>query len=174
MRSRKPTERLVSHGGVSIIYRSTYKPSKVSSLPQVKTLEYVCRRPNANRIGGYVVASIYCPGSAAVTSEFFTELTRFVEPLATYRCPMVLLGDFNIHTERSDDMHAIVSTHQGSDPQCWRLHRSYHNDCRVERLKVSEVGLSDHCIVTCCLPVKLPNHPNVTTSHRRMSPMEAF
>ena len=72
----------------------------------VKTFEFVCNRLNAYRDGDFVVASIYRPGSAVVIREFFTALTTFFEALVKYRCPVILLGDFNIHTERADDVHA--------------------------------------------------------------------
>ena len=47
-----------------------------------------------------VDASIHQPGSAVVTPNFFTELTTFLEALTTYHCPVVLLGDFNVHWEK--------------------------------------------------------------------------
>ena len=50
--------------------------------------------------GDVVVASINRPGSAVVTPIFFAELMTFLEALATCRCPVVLLGDFNVHLEK--------------------------------------------------------------------------
>ena len=41
-----------------------------------------------------------------MTSDFFKELTTFLESLATYRCPIVLLADSNINTERQDDVNS--------------------------------------------------------------------
>ena len=48
-----------------------------------KTFEFVFSRLNDNRDGDFVVASIYRPGSAVVTREFFTELTTFLKALET-------------------------------------------------------------------------------------------
>ena len=155
------------HRGVTIIHRSTYKSSKISSLHQVKTFECVCNRLNANRDGDFVVASIYRLGSAVVTREFFTELTTFLEALVTYRCPVILLGDFNIHTVIADDVHATeLIDLMTSFNMSQHVKEATHNaggcidliftrsECRVTRVTVSEVGLSDHCFVTCGVPVR--------------------
>ena len=77
----------------------------MTSLPKVNSFEYVCTRLHTVQVGVVVIASVYRLGSVAVTSDFFKELTTFLESLTTYRCPIVLLGDFNIHTERQDDIH---------------------------------------------------------------------
>ena len=94
--SKRPSDRVQNYGGASIVYRSSFKSSKLSSQPQVITLEYICCRLHGDTSGD-VVASVYRPGSAVVTPIFIAKLTTFLEALATYRCPVVLLGDFNVH-----------------------------------------------------------------------------
>ena len=66
---------------------------------KVNSFEYVCTRLHTVQVGVVVIAFIYRPGFVAVTSDFFKKLTTFLESLATFRCPIVLLADFNIHTE---------------------------------------------------------------------------
>ena len=35
------------------------------------------------------------------------ELSAVFEQLATYRCPLVVCGDFNVHIDKADDVHAV-------------------------------------------------------------------
>ena len=51
--------------------------------------------------------SIYRPGSAAIADVFFTELTKYLEVVALYKCQIVIAGDFNIHVEKDNDAAAI-------------------------------------------------------------------
>src|SRR5208282_4055443 len=44
-----------------------------------------------------VVLLIYRPGSESVTEIFFTELTKYLEAIALYKCQIVIAGDLNIH-----------------------------------------------------------------------------
>ena len=50
-----------------------------------------------------MVLLIYRPGSAAITVVFFTELTKYLEVVALYKCQIVIAGDFNIHVEKNND-----------------------------------------------------------------------
>jgi len=48
--------------------------------------------------------SLYRPGSTvstAITDNFFTELTSYLEVLALYKCQVVIAGDFNIRVEKA-------------------------------------------------------------------------
>ena len=66
------------------------------------SFEYLC---------GYVtvenrhilILGVYCPGSVAVISEFYKDLTAVLDVLATHRSPIVLCGDFNIHVDDTSD-----------------------------------------------------------------------
>ena len=68
--SKRPSDRVQNYGGVTIVCRSSFKSSKLSSLPQVKTIEYVCCRLHGDTSGDVVVASIHRPGRAVVTQIF--------------------------------------------------------------------------------------------------------
>ena len=54
-----------------------------------------------------IVLVIYCPGSSAVTSSFFSELADVLDRFSTYVEPLVLAGDINVRLERSADPHAV-------------------------------------------------------------------
>jgi len=49
---------------------------------------------------------IYRPGSQAPSEPFFDELITLLEIVATYRCQIVVSGDFNIDVNNPDDRHA--------------------------------------------------------------------
>lgn len=155
------SEKQIDHGGVAIIYRAEFNSMKLSSLPQLKSFEFVCSRLNASHIEDVVVDSIYHLGSPAVTLDFFDYLTQFLEELTTYHCPIMLLDDFNIHVERPDDIHVnkllelltsfdmklhvhMSTRHQGEFLYLFIT----HSDLTIDDITVSEVRLSDHCVVT--------------------------
>ena len=46
-----------------------------------------------------VAAVVYRPGSAAVTSLFFSELSDVLHRIATFVEPVLFVGDVNIHLE---------------------------------------------------------------------------
>ena len=112
--ARRPSECHVNHGGVAIIHRSTYKSSQILSLPQVKSssLYAIVLMPTVMKICRRIDISTRI---VVVAREFFTELTTFLEALVTYRCPVILLGDFNIHTERADDVRTCDQTYRSND-----------------------------------------------------------
>ena len=94
-------------------------------------------------------------------SEFFTELASILEVLATYRCPVLLLGDLNIHVERmsdeqviefndlisSFDMRQLVATTTHKAGGCLDLMIT-HSSTVVSDINASETGISDHLMVT--------------------------
>ena len=55
----------------------------------------------------FVLLGIYRPGSQALTTAFFDELTSVFEQLIPLRCPVVVCGDLNIHVDQTDDVHAV-------------------------------------------------------------------
>ena len=168
------------YGGVAIIYRSLYKTVKITSLPKIKSFEYVCIHRYTVRVGDVVVASIYRLGSIVVTSDFFIELTMFLESLATYRCQIILLSDFNIHIERSEDIHAKeLAELLSSFDIVKHVDEATHNhggcldvvitrsDFAVFDVMVTEVSFSDHCLMTCHLPAIPPVAVEVQVKDRK-------
>ena len=148
-------------GGVAIIYRSDLKCHKVNTLPSVKSFEYVCCRLTTSKRNDITVLSIYRPGSHAVTSEFFTELCILLEALATFRCPVIILGDINIHLQRPDDVHSVELTEllESFDMSQYvkeTTHKSGglldviigRNNDIISEVKIHQVGISDHHLIT--------------------------
>ena len=50
-----------------------------------------------------VLLGIYRPGSDPMTHRFFDELSTVLEQLVSYRRPVVVCGDFNVHYDLRDD-----------------------------------------------------------------------
>ena len=50
---------------------------------------------------------VYRPGSTAPTTQFFDDLADVLERASTYACPLILLGDVNLHLDVTDNPHTI-------------------------------------------------------------------
>jgi len=150
-----------SGGGVAIIYRAELKMKKINTLPIVKTCEHVCCRFSSANCGDVIVLSLYRPGSKPLTSEFLLEFTTLLEALATFRCPLILLGDLNIHFELSSNAQVseFIDLLSSFDLKQFVQDASHkaggildviiaRNNESVADISVSESGISDHCLVT--------------------------
>jgi len=96
----------LNHGGLAFIYRSTVNFQKRSLDCHITTFEYLYGYASSGN-SRFVLLGLYRPGSQALTALFFDELSAAFEQLATYRCPVVVCGDFNIHVDQGDDVHAV-------------------------------------------------------------------
>ena len=95
-----------NHGGLAFVFRqSTVRVQKRLLDVTVTTFEYLCGYV-LTKSSHFLLLGIYRPGSQAPTAAFFEELTSVFEQLATYRCSVVVCGDFNIHVDQSQDAHA--------------------------------------------------------------------
>ena len=71
------------------------------------TFEFLCCR--VTMAGASIITlTIYRPGSQSICIAFFDELTKLLERLATYRTPVTLTEDINIHFERTEDADACM------------------------------------------------------------------
>ena len=86
-----------NHGGLGILYRDVKFQKKVLDL-DVSTFEYMCGH-GSTRDGQFVLLGVYRPGSQAVSSAFFKEITTMFERLSVYSCPVVICPDFNVHVD---------------------------------------------------------------------------
>lgn len=155
-------------GGVAIIYREQYKCHKVVSLPSVKSFEFVCCRLTTPARYEFTVLSIYRPGSHAVTNEFFNDFTVLMEALATFTCPILILGDINIHLERPDDTHTVemVELLESFDMNQFVTENTHkyggrldviiaRRDEVISHIEVVETGVSDHLMLVCRHPIPI-------------------
>ena len=122
-------------------------------------VEVVAARVNAGRFTAVVVV-VYRPGSEAVRSTFYEELTLVFEAIAVYQIPVFVVGDFNIHIDRLDDsntrqlldmvecfgfeVHPTSATHQRGGTIDAVIAR---RDISAPLVRPVDVGLSDHLLL---------------------------
>jgi hypothetical protein len=166
----------VNHGGVAAII-SERVSARVIKLPvTVKTFESVCF--SITGAGSTVVVLlIYRPGSAPVTSQFFTELESVLEVVALYKCQVAVAGDFNIRVDRDNDRNAstlqdvLNSFDCVQHVPCEPTHRAggtldlviTKSEQTVDNLVIDPPGaLSDHSLIRWTLP--LSRQPPITVT----------
>ena len=96
-----------NHDGVAIIAAAGLRLTAVSIGCSPSTFECVAARVTSGTSSCLIVV-IYRPGSSAVTSAFFTELTGILDRLSTFTDPLVITGDMNIHLERTSDPDTVT------------------------------------------------------------------
>ena len=112
-----------------------------------------------------VCVVIYRPGSQPVNEQFYEELTGLLEIVATYRCQILVCGDFNIHVNDTNDQHAqrltgliesfdlvqsvVGPTHQAGNTLDLVLTR---RDCCPSSCDVLPPMMSDHGLVVTSFP----------------------
>jgi hypothetical protein len=86
-------------GGVALIRKTTCYAQRVTFQCNFSTFEYVSAE--FRYLGHHlIVISLRRPGSDPVSAQFFDEVTKLVDNLSVYICPVMVLGDFNIHVEQ--------------------------------------------------------------------------
>ena len=94
---------LRNHGGIAVIHRREID-LKSSSLDNFSTTMYENLCCVATVSGKrFLLFCVYLPGSEAVSSAFFDEITSVLERLVLLKYPIVLCGDFNIHMDIDAD-----------------------------------------------------------------------
>ena len=165
-------------GGVALIYRSSAK-AKVNSHSNYSTFEHLditlTHDSHALRL-----VSIYRPPSSSVP-QFITEFANLVDNLNLSNGKLVVLGDFNIHVDRSDNrdstafrdmleasnliQHVSKATH--SHGHILDLIISRPTELEFSKIELDNSVQSDHAMVICSVSVpKLP-FPRKTIAFRK-------
>ena len=166
------------HGGIAVLYDASLRCKRVT-LPVFSTFEALCVRFSSGETV-WLLLTIYRPGSTSVSQSFLTEFSAFLETLALENIPIVIGGDLNVHVEnrsntlvqdyisllQSMDFHQHVSgsTHRSGGTLD---HVITHSEYNITSLTVHTPGLiSDHALITCCLPAAQPVTPPLSTTVR--------
>jgi len=104
--TRVDTVDFQNHGGLAFVHRNTVAFQKRRLNCNVTTFEYLCGYAVAGDCH-FVLLGVYRPGSRVLSVSFFDELSVVFEHLATYRCPVVECGDFYVHVDQTDNVHAV-------------------------------------------------------------------
>ena len=167
-----------NHGGVAAVAVAGVRLTRLDIGAKPATFELLCVRVTSGS-ASMVVAIVYRPGSAAVTSAFFGELADVLDRLATLAEPVQLVGDINIHLERPADhatceftdvlaVHGLVACASGA------THDSggtldvvvARDDLPLPRIDVLDVGLSDHRLLRWTAPLSRPPPVYIHTTGR--------
>lgn len=95
-----------NHGGLAFVFRQTIKFQERHLDTATTTFEYLCGFASVGD-KHFVLLGVYRPGSQVLSAAFFDELSAVLELLAVYGCPVVVCGDFNVHVDQPDDVHAV-------------------------------------------------------------------
>lgn len=119
-------------------------------------------------------------GSAAVNNAFFEDLSDVLERMATYACPILLLGDVNIHLDIVDDPNtvkwcSVLGSHGLVQHITSPIHRAGHtldvvvtrSECTVSNVRVQSPSLSDHAFITVDVDLKVNAGQSATVIRRR-------
>lgn len=91
-------------GGVAILYHDSFTGKQIFTLPSVTTFEYVAVEL-VRMSSRTIVLSVYRPGSEVLTDQFLVDMDAILSRLTVYKCPVLVMGDFNVHVELNDDPH---------------------------------------------------------------------
>ena len=128
-----------------------------------------------------LVITIYRPGSKEVSTTFYQEFSDVLERTATYSCPLIILGDINIHLDQINSAHTI---HFNSILEQFSLvqhvesttHQSGHTlDVVVSRFEcpvrsertVEEPVLSDHAFIVIDIDLRIVHGQSISVVRRR-------
>jgi len=104
-RPRLPSESLTvstNHGGVAIVSVPGVSLSQISLGADYASFELLCARVTSGSSKSIVVV-IYRPGSNAVTSTFFDDLSETLSRVASY----YIVPDLNVRLDRPDDVNSL-------------------------------------------------------------------
>lgn len=184
-RPRLRTDTLkTNHGGIVVAATSGVRLSVVDLGVKPSTFELLCVRV-VSGASSFIAATIYRPGSVAISASFFAEISDVLDRLATFVEPVLLTGDVNIRLERSTDS----ETSQFIDmlAACGLAHcptSATHNlggsldvvalrtDMLPLQVDVIDVDLSDHRLLRWMMPLVRPSPVYSSTTRRSWSRLD--
>ena len=94
-----------NHGGICL-FHVTSLTSREVPLPVYTSFEVLAVYIHGAQ-RNVLVITLYRPGSEVVSSGFFREFSDVLERTATFSCPMIILGDVNLHLDDASNPHTI-------------------------------------------------------------------
>jgi hypothetical protein len=172
----------INHGGIVIVARNGIKMTKIDLSHKLVSFEVVCvRLRSGNSTSMSILSVVYRPGSKEPTPKFFSELSQHLESLVMYSCPVYLTGDLNVHVNISNNKHAI-KLRELLDMfrllQHVPLTQETHKDGNTldlfvcdesldaSDLNITDIGVSDHHLVTCSVNLSSPAPTFITRTSR--------
>ena len=162
------TMSLQNHGGIAVIYRSQIDVREHVLDSPTTTFEKLCCDATVSG-KRFLVLCVYRPGSESVSPLFFDEFTTVLEQLLLLRHHVILCGDFNIHTDDSENwatkrLCQLLESFDCIQHVTTATHRAGHTLDLVITPRGSNVSdvmvgdlLSDHRLITFKFDVNCPS-----------------
>jgi len=91
---------------VAVIHSNRFTAKRITLDVKPTMFEVLCCSLRSASVS-VVYVIIYRPDGEQVSEQFFEELTALLEIVATFRCQLIVTGDFNIRVNNSADRHAV-------------------------------------------------------------------
>jgi len=157
-----------NHGGVAVIAVPGLHLTLLDLGVKPTTFEFLCVRV-ATGTSSCIVATIYRPGSAAVSSVFFVETMDVADQLATFVEPVYIVGNINIRLELLTDTSTcqltdVLGAHSFVNRVTTATHDrdgfldivAMRDDMQLPHVDMIDVGLSDHRLFHWLAPLVHP------------------
>ena len=173
-----------NHGGIVVIAVPGVRLTVVDLGIKPAMFELLCVRV-VSGASSFVAAAIYRPGSAAISAEFFAEMSDVLDRLATFAEPVLLTGDLNIRLERSTNPETSQFVHMlaahglahSTTPATHVLGGALdvvvlRADMLPSRVDVIDAGLSDHWLLRWTMPLARSSPVYSSTTGRSWSRLD--
>ena len=160
-------------GGVGILCHRKFNPHKIKSI-KFQSFEHCIFSLTKNKYDKVVLVSVYRLQHLPV-SLFLQEFPTLLESLCSMNCVLLIGGDINIHLDDMNDQYARSFISLLDSFNLYQFvndvtHNEGHTlDCLIcnekdkcHNVTVSDVGLSDHFLVTGTLDY----YPNTVTEYK--------
>ena len=172
-----------NHGGIVVVANPGVSLSKVDLGVKPSTFELLCIRVVSGALS-FIAAAIYRPGSTAITTTFFVELSDVLDRLATFVELVLVTGDVNIRLERSTDAETtqfvdMLAAYGLAHCTTSATHSlggmldvvALRADMLPLQVDVIDVDLSDHRLLRWAMPLVRPNPVYSSTTCRSWTRM---
>jgi len=128
-------------------------------------LEVLAVYTRGARCNAALIIVLYRPGSLAVSSTFIDDVADVFERTSTFACPVIVLGDINIHLDVAADpdtvtFQSLIGSYGLAQHVLSPTHRAghlldvflTHTDCTVKTLDVEPPRfVFDHACMDCSI-----------------------
>jgi len=97
----------------------------------ITTFQYLCSYAVAGN-SHFVLLGVCWPGSRVLSVSFFDELSTVFKQFATYRCPVVVCSDFNVHVDQMDNVHTVQLTQPLQTFDCIQRVAAFCKTCQLD------------------------------------------
>jgi len=182
---RQAKAKFVNHGGIAIVATQGVALSKIELRQKTTTFEYMCCRTTSGG-SSHILVVVYRPGSQPTTTAFFDEFSALLATLASMSVPITITGDMNVNLEQALDPEAvkystILSTYNFRQHVKTSTHRSGSlldhvitpESAFPPDVLITDVGLSDHMLLSWSINMTPPSPTYVTITRRKWQHFDA-